>query len=108
MPVSTYQQPTRVLLEVDDQGRVDLSGLAQHRRYLAHKEHDGTIILTPAAVLPQAELDRLLAAAHGDNMVEIEISQRTRAELERVAADDLGGVTLDEAVGILVREHQTR
>lgn len=49
------------LLEVDGRRRVSLGALASHDRYLARVEEDGTIILTPAVVLPLAEA-RLNAA----------------------------------------------
>ena len=35
------------LVTMDDEGNVDLSGLARHDRYLAHREPDGTIVLRP-------------------------------------------------------------
>lgn len=46
-----------VLVEVDGRGRVSLGRLAgrSHRRYLAHEEPDGTVILTPAVVMSQLE-----------------------------------------------------
>lgn len=43
-----------VLLEVDKRRRVSLGDLATKQRYLAKLEPDGTIILTPAVVMPIA------------------------------------------------------
>lgn len=40
------------LLEVDSRKRVTLGDLATHRYYLVRAEEDGTIILTPAVVVP--------------------------------------------------------
>jgi hypothetical protein len=44
----------RVLIELDARGRASLArlGRPEHRRYLARVEADGTIILTPATVVP--------------------------------------------------------
>lgn len=56
------ERGTGSLLEVDGRRRISLGALAEHDRYLAHVEEDGTIILTPAVVLPLAEA-RLHAAA---------------------------------------------
>jgi hypothetical protein len=46
----------RVLIELDARGRASLArlGRPEHRRYLARIEADGTIILTPATVIPVA------------------------------------------------------
>ena len=43
------------LLEVDGRRRLSLGSLADHDRYLANVEADGTIVLTPAVVLTVAE-----------------------------------------------------
>jgi predicted nucleic acid-binding protein len=48
------------LLELDEGRRVSLGKLGRHGRYLAHEESDGTIVLTPAAVMSEAQA-RLLA-----------------------------------------------
>jgi hypothetical protein len=47
----------RVLIELDARGRASLArlGRPEHRRYLARIEADGTIILTPATVVPVIE-----------------------------------------------------
>lgn len=43
---------------VDEEGCVDLSPLDPvHRRYLAHREPDGVIVMRPAAVITMAEYD---------------------------------------------------
>jgi hypothetical protein len=41
-----------VLIELDARGRASIGKLARHRRYLAALQPDGTIVLTPAAVVP--------------------------------------------------------
>lgn len=46
------------LLELDERRRVSLGRVAKHRRYLVRTHRDGTIVLTPAAVLPAKGLDR--------------------------------------------------
>jgi hypothetical protein len=53
---------TDVLIELDDRRRASLGriGRPEHRRYLAHEESDGTLILVPAVVMPESEA-RLLA-----------------------------------------------
>ncbi len=51
---------TEVLVEVDERRRIGLGrvGAAEHERYLARREPDGTIVLTPAVVMSglQAQL----------------------------------------------------
>ena len=49
------------LIEVDGRHRISLGPLARHSRYLAAVEADGTIVLTPAVVMPAAQA-ALLAA----------------------------------------------
>ncbi len=51
---------TDTLIELDDRRRVSLGKVGRHRRYLAHEEPDGTLVLTPAAVMSEAQA-RLLA-----------------------------------------------
>lgn len=55
--VNVLNGPTAAptLLEVDGRRRISLGVLAEHDRYLAHVETDGTIVLTPAVVLSVAE-----------------------------------------------------
>jgi len=48
------------LIELDDRRRASLGKLGRHRRYLAHEEPDGTLVLTPATVMSEAQA-RLLA-----------------------------------------------
>jgi hypothetical protein len=51
-----------VLIELDERRRVSLGrlGRPEHRRYLAHEEPDGTLVLVPAVVMPESQA-RLLA-----------------------------------------------
>lgn len=51
-------EPTLVTLQ--DRSRANLGKLAEHDRYLVHREPDGTLIWVPAEVLSVAEA-RLLA-----------------------------------------------
>ena len=53
---------TETLVELDERRRLSLGkvGRPEHRRYLAHEEANGTIILVPAVVMPESEA-RLLA-----------------------------------------------
>lgn len=56
-------QDKQILLEVDKRNRISLGELATKQRYLATLEPDGTIILTPAVVVPVAVMqgiDRFL------------------------------------------------
>lgn len=50
------------LIELDARGRASLKSLATHERYLVSVEDDGTIVMTPAVVMSEAE-SRLLARA---------------------------------------------
>ena len=47
------------LLELDTRRRISLGQIAKHDRYLAVAEADGTIVLTPAVVMTEAEAARL-------------------------------------------------
>lgn len=47
-------QDKQILLEVDKRNRISLGELATKQHYLATLEPDGTIILTPAVVVPVA------------------------------------------------------
>ncbi|MBT8227022.1 MAG: hypothetical protein HKP61_01385 [Dactylosporangium sp.] len=53
---------TETLVELDERRRLSLGkvGWPEHRRYLAHEESDGTIVLVPARVMPESQA-RLLA-----------------------------------------------
>lgn len=53
---------TETLVELDERRRLSLGkvGRPEHRRYLAHEEPNGTIVLVPAVVMPESEA-RLLA-----------------------------------------------
>lgn len=70
-----------ILIELDDRRRVSLGKLGHHQRYLVHEEPDGTLVLTPAAVMSEAQA-RLLA--HPDVMADID---------EFVAAPESQGTT---------------
>lgn len=48
-----------LLIELDARGRASLGKLARHRRYLAHVEPDGKIVLTPARIVPAEEVAHL-------------------------------------------------
>lgn len=49
-----------VLITVQDRSRVNLGKLAEHERYLVHREPDGTLIWEPAEVMSLTEA-KLLA-----------------------------------------------
>ena len=55
MPVPAQAQD--VVVEADERGRVSLgrAGVQPNQRYVAHVEPDGTVILTPAAVVTSYE-----------------------------------------------------
>lgn len=42
-------------MDLDSRRRLTL-GIGRHQRYLAHEEADGSIVLTPAVVVPEHEL----------------------------------------------------
>lgn len=48
---------SRKLVEVDSRRRIHLGDMGKHHRYLAHTEPDGTIILTPAVVVPASTIE---------------------------------------------------
>ena len=56
-PTTAHTEDT--LLEIDSRKRLALGRLAHHDRYLVHEESDGTLILTPAEVMPKQEADLL-------------------------------------------------
>lgn len=47
-----------ILIKLDQRRRASLGriGRPEHRRYLVHEEPDGTLILTPAVVVPVSDL----------------------------------------------------
>lgn len=49
-------QEKQIVVEVDSRKRISLGALAKYDRYLVDVEEDGTIVLTPAVVLPAREL----------------------------------------------------
>ncbi|HEY3009502.1 MAG TPA: hypothetical protein VGJ63_15760 [Micromonosporaceae bacterium] len=67
---------SEVLIELDERRRVSLGriGRAEHRRYLAREEPDGTLVLVPAVVIPESQA-RLMA-----NPALVEQIERTIAE----------------------------
>jgi len=67
--IMTADERTRSLLEVDARRRISLGSLAEHDRYLAELEEDGTIVLTPAVVLPATEA-RLHAATETSRRID--------------------------------------
>jgi len=50
----------KVLVTLQDRGRANLGKLAEHDRYLVHRESDGTLIWEPAEVMSVTEA-RLLS-----------------------------------------------
>lgn len=46
------QPPRQTLLELDARRRISLGALATYDRYLVEVQDDGTIVLTPAVVIP--------------------------------------------------------
>jgi hypothetical protein len=57
------------LIELDARSRASLKQVAQHDKYIAEVEADGTIVLTPAVVMSAAEA-RLLQRADIRDRVE--------------------------------------
>ncbi len=55
-----FSMTEAVLVTVQGRGRITLGKLADHDRYLVHREPDGTLILEPAEVMSLTEA-RLLA-----------------------------------------------
>ncbi|HVM53807.1 MAG TPA: hypothetical protein VM262_11465 [Acidimicrobiales bacterium] len=49
-----------VLITIQDRSRANVGKIADHDRYLVHREPDGTLIWQPATVIPAVEA-RLLA-----------------------------------------------
>jgi RES domain-containing protein len=63
------------LVELDERRRLSLGkvGKPEHRRYLAHEEPDGTIVLVPAVVMSESQA-RLLANAELVGQIERTVS----------------------------------
>lgn len=55
-----HEREAGILLELDTRRRISLGRIAKHNHYLVAVEEDGTIVLTPAVVMTEAEA-RLLA-----------------------------------------------
>jgi hypothetical protein len=79
---------TDIIVELDSRRRASLGriGRAEHTRYLAHEEPDGSIVLEPAVVLSELEVsflrNRDLVAAIEDNRAHPERASVTFAELD--------------------------
>ncbi|HEV2809031.1 MAG TPA: hypothetical protein VGV93_01365 [Acidimicrobiales bacterium] len=58
-----------VLVTLQDRSRANLGKLAEHDRYLVHREPDGTLIWEPAEVMSASEA-RLLSDEHLKRVVE--------------------------------------
>jgi len=69
-----------MMLELDDRRRASLGkiGKPEHRRYLVTEQPDGTIILTPAAVIAEHELALL---RHPEVVARIEASRKDPSRL---------------------------
>lgn len=80
---------TDIIVELDGRRRASLGriGRAEHTRYRAHEEPDGTIVLEPAVVLSEVEArflrNRNLVATIEDNRAHPERASATFAELDR-------------------------
>ena len=61
-----------VLIELDSRRRCSLGkiGHPEHTRYLATTQRDGTMILTPAVVLPASEVTEVTATISGDESLQ--------------------------------------
>lgn len=61
----------KVLVTLQDRSRANLGKLAEHDRYLVHREPDGTLIWEPAEVMSVTEArllaDRALMSVVADN-----------------------------------------
>lgn len=78
---------TDIIVELDSRRRASLGriGRAEHTRYLAHEEPDGSIVLEPAVVLSELEAsflrNRALVNTIEDNRAHPERANVTFAEL---------------------------
>lgn len=59
-PNTVEDVPEPVLITIQGRSRANVAKVADHDRYLVHREPDGTLIWQPAEVLPALEA-RLLA-----------------------------------------------
>jgi hypothetical protein len=79
---------TDIIVELDGRRRASLGriGRAEHTRYLAHEEPDGSIVLTPAVVMSEIEAsflrNRHLVAAIEENRAHPERASVTFADLD--------------------------
>ena len=72
----------RVVVTVQDRGRVNLGKLVEHERYLGHTEPDGTIVLEPAEVISLTEKKLLTDSALMTDIAE------SRSHPERLVTRD--------------------
>ena len=79
----------RVLVTLQDRSRANLGKLAEHDRYLVHREPDGTLIWEPAEVMSVTEA-RLLA----DQSL-MTVVAKNRTEPERLRRRDRSGAPRD-------------
>lgn len=93
-----YPQPLPgLLIELDARNRASLGKLARHRRYLANLQPDGTIVLTPARIVPAKEAAHLDHTAVVDELADLPDDAPKLAEaalvrhLNRMSADALAG-----------------
>jgi len=82
--MSTQMPVPDAVVEADDRGRVSLgrAGVKPNQRYVAHTEPDGTVVLTPAAVVTTYEAKFLR------NAVLVEQIEENRAHPERLKQVD--------------------
>ena len=66
-----------VLVTIQERGRVNLGRLADHDRYLVHREPDGTLVWEPATVMSVTEA-RLLADPDVKRVLEANDADPTR------------------------------
>jgi len=81
----------RVLIELDERRRATLGKLGRHRRYLAHEEPNGVIVLIPAVVMTETEM-RLLARPDLIEQIEQTAADRaSRIRRSRLKRQDVEG-----------------
>ena len=66
MQVKMPSDHAHSMLTVDSRRRISLGPLAEYARYLVDVEEDGTIVLTPAVVMPAAQARLLTATVTGE------------------------------------------
>jgi hypothetical protein len=83
----------RVLVTLQDRSRANLGKLAEHDRYLVHREPDGTLIWEPAEVMSITEA-RLLA-----DQGLMKVVAKNRADPSRLRRRERSAAPRDEDVG---------